>query len=398
MNSQFITRTVWASPSNKIRNSRITRNEGKMTRRAIKDNKNIAAKSAEKPLIKPIANYPLEIPKISRLVYQPKNPIQAKRPDTYRKSPDSLLGTEESSLPYLSKRKNQRNSSIPMPNQVDISQIVNNRWEFSERIYWNKRKNTILPLAIIVFEGVIGDFYKQNLWETRSSDMSLCPGWIKGLSLIYQKAFICIISSLSLDKCEFILNLFSHNSVKIDAFYIRKGKQLRYAQDYSQILDEFPSPYSILLSSIGLDSDDIRSRNSWDLIYEPSMSYHKKICTSMWPVGYLDQNDPPVILLIPNPRAQEKENCILFGEISIAVLKVLKCLRKAYMLDEICIESKGVLRHCTIPQDKFDSNAKGDYEIVVLTGVDAHKRPYFKYYFHTIKNQIDLTKFHKYVY
>lgn len=396
MNSQLICQNIWVSPSN-IKRSHACRNEAKDSKQSLPENKTILNKVIEKSLITPFPHFPLETPKISRLVYNPTSTSHTRRIEALHKISKSSLGHEETALPYLPKHNKNRASSIPNTSHLDPLPLPLKHWEYTDCIYSNKRPNLNFPLTIIVFEGIIGDFYKQSLWDSRSSDMSLCPGWIKGLSALYQKSFVCIISSLPNDKCDFILDLFSYNNVKIDSFYRRKGDQLRYIQDYSQILDEFSNPNTILISSIGLDSEEIQIRQAWDLIYEPTMSYHKKIYTSMWPIANFNTYDLPSILLIPNPRAQNIENCILFGEIAKVALKMIKSYRKGENLEKLCFESKGILRYFSIPQKNMMRNANGEYKGVVFAGDDAYKRPYVRNYYSSVKNQIDLAKYNKHL-
>ena len=89
--------------------------------------------------------------------------------------------------------------------------------------------------------------------------MSVCPGWAKGINMLYTKAYIVILSSS--DKVEFISDLFLHNNVKVDAIYKRRGNLPHFFQDYSQVFYEFSLNSALILSSINLDVDEINNRD-----------------------------------------------------------------------------------------------------------------------------------------
>ena len=68
----------------------------------------------------------------------------------------------------------------------------------------------------------------------------------------------------------------------------------------------------LILSQIALDYNEITQRESHNIIYEPSASYHKRLLCTHLPVGPIS----PVTLLFPNPRCQSKLMAVPFDMIA----------------------------------------------------------------------------------
>ena len=69
-----------------------------------------------------------------------------------------------------------------------------------------------------------------------------------------------MISSSTEEKIQFISEYFEHNNVVLDAIYKRRGFQERFIQDYSQILNDFNCKSTVVISSLGLEIDEIEKR------------------------------------------------------------------------------------------------------------------------------------------
>ena len=91
--------------------------------------------------------------------------------------------------------------------------------------------------------------------------MGLCPDLAKGLNYLYKQAFVAIITSSSTQKAGFLLDLFSHLNIKVDAVYRRKGGQTKSVQDYSQLVYDFAMQKNVVISSLCLDVAEIYERN-----------------------------------------------------------------------------------------------------------------------------------------
>jgi hypothetical protein len=394
LSTQLINHNFLITPSSSVRQPH-PNTEAKLKS---PDEKAILHKSLDKTLYQPFPHFPLEIPKISRLIYKPvraqykinRISLSPKTKQTKRTS-KSTIRAENPVLPQLPKRQSLKSSLATYSEEEDDANL-SLKWEYSERIFWNKRKTRPFPLVIIVFEGVIGDFYKQNYWDPRTSDMVLCPGWIKGLFTIYQKAYIAVISSLSPEKAEFLSELFKYNNVSIDAMYRRKGIQPYFSQNYSQVLQEFNCSSALVLAAVGLETAEIETRANWELIFEPTLSNTKKINIQMWPL-HKENSMKYTVLLIPNPRAQAEEGCLNFNRIAKVVRKVIKHLKGNMEIIEV--GHREVIRVGKIEAGKFGSFADGEQKVMVYCGSHQEKKAYFRYFYSAVKSQIELNKYRK---
>lgn len=255
----------------------------------------------------PFSIFPIEIPKISRLIY--RSPCQKRTQTVVVEKGSASISEPERALPKICHKAVSKKITAIEEVPRETGHFLPSKSEFSERVYWNKRVLGDMPLVIIVFEGVIGDFARRSLWENKGTDMLMCPGWANGLKSLSQHSYIALISAFPLENLNFLQDFFLHNGVGLDAIY-RKTSQPRHLQNFSQIFSDFLNYKAIILSSVGIDRNELESRQGMDLIYEKSMSSHKKIICNMCPT---DKNS--MVLLFPNPRAQVNDQAMLFTEI-----------------------------------------------------------------------------------
>ena len=228
----------------------------------------------------------------------------------------------------------------------------------------------------------------------KGSDMALCPGWIKGLHEIYQKAYIAIITSLNSEKTDFINELFKYNNVKVDAIYRRKGEQPYFSQNYSQLIHEFSCNNAVILTAIGLESTEIEEKKDWDLIYQPTLSVYKRINVDMWPVS--QSNSPKFcVFLIPNPRAQQFEGCLSLCRVAKIIKKVLKTWKIIQEFKEIDFSSRQDLKLFKLHSSNFGKTDDISYQVMVYYGKESERKPYLRYFYSSIKSQIELSKYRK---
>jgi hypothetical protein len=335
------------------------------------------SKIYDKALTTPFPHFPLEVPKISRLVYHPVNSNYKKRWGSIQRPYQTFANEEEQNVPESTKNSERRYSKQE-PSDTEI--VV--KHQYSKRVYFNRKKNNSSVLLIIVYEGVLGDFYKQKIWDSKSSDLAICPNWAKGMVRLYKKVNLAVISST--DKSDFLKKYFKEWSVQVDAIYERKGQQPRYLQDYSQIILDFDCQNVFILSSIGLESQDLDERSDWDLCYEPTLSIGKRILLNMFPI-YNASYPTPSVFLIPNPRAQNNELAIDFFELSGVILKFIKH------------KGNGIqgLRTFAVPWSKLNVECNESVSIQIYTGKGLKKKPYIHFVYKQIITQIELNNFLK---
>lgn len=103
-------------------------------------------------------------------------------------------------------------------------------------------------MIVIVFEGVLGDVFKQNLFMSGPLKLYFRQGVIKGLrKLINQYQIILFIQSMRIDIRK-LTEVFARKGVYFDAVYktLHKSdkkkaelKSSKHFQDYSQIFIDF---------------------------------------------------------------------------------------------------------------------------------------------------------------
>lgn len=341
----------------------------------------------ERSLKVPFPHFPLEIPRVSRVSYKPNQSILHKRWLSQRMSSQDSSASNDLLFPMLSKQQSTRNSSLSNAKPGK----ENKKWEFTEKVQYNRRKIPDFPLVIIVFEGVIGDFYKKSLWDARASDMALCFGWCKGIEKIYQKAYVVVVSSSDSEKIGFICQLFQYKNVKVDGIYRRIGMQPGYFQDYSQIFHDFQVKTALVVSSLGLDIEEINTRQAWSILYEPSLSSDKKILAKMCPLSQFS-NIKQNLLLVPNPRGQNLELAIHFTAVSSLIKKMLKknqCLHE--IAEEFNSEMTGI-KSFKLGFKDFGIESTEKIQVFIFTGQENDRKPYLRYHLNNMKIQIELNK------
>lgn len=189
----------------------------------------------------------------------------------------------------LRKRKSNisadsRIASAPLPAQPrETAAPGSAKWEETTRICWHRRSAFRLhPLLILNWEGVLGDYIKPP-WSCTAPDLVLRPGTEKSLLEVLLPRFqIALLTSLSSGPRTTLLDhLEKRSGLVFDAVYKkRKRDGTSFVLDYSQVLLDFsrdPSLESVLIvSSLGLDQDDIAAREGKALIEDCSVSRHRR--------------------------------------------------------------------------------------------------------------------------
>jgi hypothetical protein len=157
------------------------------------------------------------------------------------------------------------------------------RYKWTERILWRRRtqfKNA--PLVIINFEGVIGDYFKENFWDSRPASLYLRPGWLQGLRQLGKSMQLAIMACCDEGKLLRLLTILDDRKVNIDAVYRRHSyADARHILDYSQVLAEFEvsdsaSDRVLVISSLSLENTEIERRSGLELVYEATASIGKR--------------------------------------------------------------------------------------------------------------------------
>lgn len=175
---------------------------------------------------------------------------------------------------------------------------------FTRRISWSRRiSESAKPLLILNWEGVIGQWYRPGYAE--SYEVYMRQGWEQGVKMMMEMFLVVLLTSLSSEKLTRLTDIFTSKSITFDAVYkIRKSDGTSFLLDYSQIISDFgfqtETDSILIVSSLGIDQEDLKIRSEIDLIQEFSTSRHRRFLCHCCPINVPN----PVCLLVPNFIAQ----------------------------------------------------------------------------------------------
>ena len=188
-------------------------------------------------------------------------------------------------------------------NKFNAKPSTKNIAEWSKRIFYNKRPEMAMKnLIIFVFDGVIGDCFKKNIWEEGAVKLFFRRGVIKELKKLIDD-FQVVIFFVSEDiKPRKILKYLTSKDIAFDAAYKSRNtskynfsiksskkiskKPLKYSeffQDYSQVFIDFGLQHEVsekilIVTSISLSPEDLESKGE-DLLYHSTSQY---IISYLW--------------------------------------------------------------------------------------------------------------------
>lgn len=197
----------------------------------------------------------------------------------------------------------------------------------NERIYWKKRKLGTLPVLIIIFEGVLGSYSRPNFWTDKRASLSFRNNYYQGLQKLKQEFYIVLISTYSRPITKDLMNFFDKKQLIFDAIYIQRHRTWhpRHTHNVVSILDDFyveDKSNTLTISAIGIDTNEISNRKSFNLIYEPTSSFKKKFLTYFSPTC---PKEAPINILIPHLLLQNKYQSFLdIGNFVIRLKKMNK--------------------------------------------------------------------------
>ena len=282
---------------------------------------------------------------------QRPKPPSARKTQTYQRV-RHLLGIDLSKLPT---------DSAPVLTIPSSPQ----KWEHSARLCLERRADMgERPLLIVHFAGVVGDFFSPEVW-TSPAELFLRPGWVKGIHALQQCMQVALFIDLPRGRFEKLRQALRNSGVRVDAVYRQRKRSILFEQNYAQTLSDFglctlSSSHVMVLSALQLDQTEISTRHSWELLYDKSLSSHRRICTYGLPAS---ENNVSVMWLVPNPRAQEGHLCIGMEDIAIVIVKLVECGMGSVVRG---FEYTAKSRQCQIATAEL---AIGDWSVPVLLPV-----------------------------
>lgn len=128
--------------------------------------------------------------------------------------------------------------------------------KWSKRLKLSKRPEMASKvLVVIVFEGVIGDLYTDNMWQDKEPKLHIRKGLAKGIQILRQHFQLALMIKSCYPNTTKLLNFFNSKNLKFDAIYQsdneakwksknsalikRKFKYSDHVQDFSQVSKDF---------------------------------------------------------------------------------------------------------------------------------------------------------------
>lgn len=193
----------------------------------------------------------------------------------------------------------------------------------NDRIYWKKRIGN-LPLLVINFEGVAGDFFKPSLWSDEKASFIIREHFFSCIVSLKKEFFLVLILTYSRNITGELCRLIEKNGNNFDAIYLQRHRKwhARYIHDISSILDDFKITdlsNIITISAVGIESADIKERSGLERIYDQATSkikkflcYHAATCEKII----------PITVLVPHIRLAYRQS--YFNDIANFLLRLKK--------------------------------------------------------------------------
>ena len=175
-----------------------------------------------------------------------------------------------------------------------------------ERLIWKKRKGKMMPLCIVNFNGVFGDYLRGVM--RKPGKLVWAEGLKAALEIIYQKYFLVVLSWSNRNETQEILKGLEEISACFDAFYIvrhRNGRR-KFMFDYELVLrDADLSDFNevVVVAPVNLEIDEFCERADKDLatlLYEQSLSSEKRFTALGLPEIAKYSEFDPLCVLVPH--------------------------------------------------------------------------------------------------
>lgn len=178
---------------------------------------------------------------------------------------------------------------------------------YNERLLWKTRKID-LPLCIVNFNGIVGEFWKNEQKKSSSGKIRTVPGVKQGFDILSRNFLVAIVSWSKRCDTRAIIEFLDENNIKFDAFYIVRHRKFKYRfrHNYSQIFQDFQqltNPDCIILLPLTIPTEEMQERKGPDLFYESSQSGPKRFTTIGMPDTFESPKSDPLCILLPHCNA-----------------------------------------------------------------------------------------------
>ena len=270
-----------------------------------------------------------EVRRISYQTIRTKNktelPSTLHRPTSIKSERNCSISPKKVKIKRFNSSKNDVIEEIePIPTTVS-------KTYYNERVVWRKRKDLSLPLCIVNFNGVLGDFYRKGKNLDGESRVHMVDGSRSGLRMLFGEFFVVVVSWCSRENTRALIRMMDELEMDFDALYIVRHRKLKYRfrHNYQQILEDFRVEDSandvLLVTSLVISRDEMIERRGADLFYESSLSGCNRYTSIGFPTLCQDLQFSPLCIVVPHCCSSEEKISFLDLARFITALKV-KCL------------------------------------------------------------------------
>ena len=212
----------------------------------------------------------------SCLLDVPKSSYTFRFPSPFQTTPKHPIET----LFSLSKSPPKHQSSQKPPPLPPKPPLSSPQFPDTRLLSWSRRSSAIgKPLLLLNFEGVVGSWHRPSYSD--QYELYLRPGWDAGVKLLSQKFEVALFTSLEKDKRAKLTEIFALKGVSFDAVYKkRKGDGTCFVMDYGQVIQHFGfrdwERAVVVVASVGIDLEDLGSREGVALIREETTSRRRR--------------------------------------------------------------------------------------------------------------------------
>lgn len=220
----------------------------------------------------------------------------------------------------------------------------------SKRISFKRRSEmTDKALVVLAFEGVVGDVFKENIWQFSPTKLYLRREAVNELKKLAKSFQLVLFIQGDKVKPGKLLDFFESRHVHFDAVYkalknsnnetlsARKKfhkVEFKHLQSYTQVALDFKCQEDMLekalvVSSLNLDIQENNHLSGVDLLFSNTSAKRTEFyCKGVPTQDSLNTNPLPVTLLIPNPQADPKFSGVPFSIISNTVFYLASFSKK----------------------------------------------------------------------
>lgn len=239
---------------------------------------------------------------------------------------------------YMSSQSRSASPLSRLPQRRSASPLSSDTcsWLYSKRLAFQPRIDMVSRnLVILVFEGIVGDWLRPELWDKRPSVLHLRPLAIRGLQRLLTRFRVALFIQKPSVKSKRLLAHLQRFGVVFDAVYRSKNSWaarpyqsdlpaacLKYVQSYDQVYADFEvneaDKQAVVVSALRLCEEDMGDAKGTGFLFRQISDLRYETYVSGVPVSR--DKESPVTLLFPDPLTREAQTGANFSELADCII------------------------------------------------------------------------------